>query len=165
LLLQLARRWSVFGVTAHVTLLDRHDLVSAETRRSFATLDWCVDSVAADVFAWLETPAPAVDVMLANLFLHHFPEQRLVTLLRLAAQRTNLFIACEPRRSPLALAASRWLWLLGCNGVTRHDAVASVRAGFAGHELSALWPSDTKRTLREQPAGWFSHGFIAKRHA
>jgi hypothetical protein len=165
LLLQLARCWSAFGVTAQATLLDRHDLVSAETRHELAELDWRVDSVAADVFAWLETPAPAVDVMLANLFLHHFPEQRLGMLLRLAAQRTNLFIACEPRRSPIALAGSRLLWLLGCNGVTRHDAVASVRAGFSDHEISALWPSDTKWTLRERPAGWFSHGFIAKRYA
>lgn len=165
LLLQLARRWSAFGVTAQVTLLDRQDLVSAETRRAFAVLNWRVESVAADVFAWLETSAPVVDLMLANLFLHHFLEQRLGSLLRLASRRTNLFIACEPRRSPLALAASRWLWLLGCNGVTRHDAVASVRAGFANRELSALWPSGTKWTLREQPAGWFSHCFIAKRYA
>ena len=51
LFLRLARRWSALGVTAHVTLLDRQDLVSAATRRSFAALNWPAESVAADAFA------------------------------------------------------------------------------------------------------------------
>jgi hypothetical protein len=165
LLLQLARRWSALGMTAELTLLDRHDLVSAETRRAFAALNWIVESVPTDVFTWLEQPAAIADVILANLFLHHFPEAQLAVLLRLAAARTNLLIACEPRRSTLALTASRCLWLMGCNRITRHDAVVSVRAGFLGHELSTLWPSVTGWELSEQPAGLFSHCFIAKRHA
>ena len=165
LLLRLARRWTALGVTAEVTLLDRQNLVSPETRRAFTALDWSVESVATDVFAWLEQASPPADVMLANLFLHHFPDPSLAALLRLAAARTNLFLACEPRRSPLALTASRLLWLLGCNAVTRHDAVVSVRAGFAGHELFALWPANAGWETSEQPAGVFSHCFVAKRHA
>ena len=164
LLLRLARRCSALGVTAQVTLLDRQKLVSAETRRAFTGLNWPVESVSADVFTWLEQSAPAVDVMLANLFLHHFPDKRLGALLRLAAARTSLFIACEPRRSPLALAASRSLWFIGCNAITRHDAVVSVRAGFVGHDLSALWPADAGWQLSEGPAGLFSHCFVAKRN-
>jgi hypothetical protein len=116
------------------------------------------------VFTWLEQSAPVVDVMFANLFLHHFPNQSLSALLRLTAVRTNLFIACEPRRSPFALTASRLLWLVGCNAITRHDAPVSVRAGFVGHELSALWPADNKWEVREQPAGLWGHCFMAKRH-
>ena len=164
LLLRLAGRVSPSGLAARVTLLDRQNIVSPETRRAFAALNWSVESVANDVFAWLEQPFPAVDIMFANLFLHHFPDDSLRALLRLAAARTNLFIACEPRRSPLALAATRWLRLLGCNAVTRHDAPVSVRAGFAGRELSALWPWDNQWQLSEQSTGWFSHCFIAKRH-
>lgn len=164
LLLRLARRWSVLGVTAEVTLLDRQNLVSAATRRAFAALQWSVESVAADVFAWLNSPAPIADVMLANLFLHHFPDERLAALLRLAAARTNVFLACEPRRSPLALTAARSLALLGCNGVTRHDAVVSVHAGFAGPELSALWPQPKEWELNEESVGLFSHGFFAQRN-
>ena len=164
LLLRLARRWSASGVTAEVTLLDRQNLVSAETRRAFAALRWSVECVASDVFAWLAQPAPAADVMLANLFLHHFSDEQLTTLFRLAAARTNLFLACEPRRSSLAFAAARSLALIGCNVVTRHDAVVSVRAGFAGHELSALWPSTTGWKLSEPSAGLFSHGFCARRN-
>lgn len=165
LLLRLARRWSALGVTAHVMLLDRQDLLSAKTRREFVALNWCVESVATDVFTWLERPFPTVDVMLANLFLHHFPDERLRALLQLTAARTNLFVACEPRRSPLALAASRLLRLIGCNAITQHDAIVSVRAGFVGRELSALWPSNGEWVTSEQSAGLFSHCFVAKRNA
>jgi hypothetical protein len=161
----LAHGSAAVGVTAEATLLDRQSLVSEETRRAFTALNWRVKSATTDVFAWLRQPAPTVGVMLANLFLHHFPDDLLRALLRLVATRTNLFITCEPRRSPLALAASRWLRLIGCNDVTQHDAVRSVRAGFLGHELSALWPVDNEWQLSEQPAGLFSHCFIAQRHA
>lgn len=165
LLLRLARRWSALGVTAEVTLVDRQNLVSPETRGAFAALRWPVEVVASDVFAWLEQPLPPADAMLANLFLHHFEDARLAALLQLAAARTNWFLACEPRRSPLALAAARSLALLGCNRITRHDAVVSVRAGFAGHELSALWPQAREWELGETPAGPFSHCFVAERNA
>ena len=164
LLLRIARRFAPAGVCAEVTLIDNLDLVTAETRAAFAALWWSVECVAADVFRWLDQAAPAVDVMLANLFLHHFTDSQLEKLLCLAAARTDLFIACEPRRSPLALTASRMLWFVGCNGITRHDAPVSVRAGFAGRDLSALWPADGVWELSEHAAGWLSHCFIAKRH-
>ena len=164
-LLRLAHRLPAIGVKAEVTLLDRQSLVSAETRRAFAALNWSVEIATTDAFAWLKQSAPAVQVMLANLFLHHFPDELLRALLRMVAARTNVFIACEPRRSPLGLAAARWLRLIGCNDITQHDAVRSVRAGFLGRDLSARWPEDDEWQLSEQSAGLFSHCFIAKRHA
>jgi len=163
-LLRLARRWAALGVRAEATLLDRQNIVAAETRRAFTALRWSVESVANDVFDWLDQPIPAVDMVFANLFLHHFSDQSLAALLRRAAAKTNLFIACEPRRSPLGLTVARWLRLFGCNEVTRHDAVVSVRAGFSGRELSALWPADSKWRLSEQRAGLFSHCFVARRN-
>ncbi len=163
LMLRLARSWSPLGVSVQVTFVDRQNLISPETRREFAELGWSVESVASDVFTWLAQPSPVADFMLANLFLHHFQDERLATLLRLASARTNLFLACEPRRSPLALAACRLLWLIGCNRVTQHDAAISVRAGFAAHDLSALWPGGGEWQLSEQPAGLFSHRFLAQR--
>jgi len=164
-LLPLARHWSAHGVAAEVTLLDRQNLLSAETQLAFTALRWPVTSVATDVFTWLEQPAPAVDVMFANLFLHEFPDQPLGALLRLAARRTNLFIACEPRRSPLTLVGCHLLGLLGCSRLTRHDGVLSVHAGFSGTELSTHWPRGPGWELSEGPAGWFSHRFIANRTA
>jgi hypothetical protein len=114
-----------------------------------------------DAFEFLRHPGKPLDAIVANLFLHHFDDARLRELLALAAQRAPLFIACEPRRSAPALWASRLVGLIGCNDVTRHDAVLSVRAGFAGKELSALWPEDW--LLTEKPAGPFSHLFVAQR--
>jgi hypothetical protein len=123
-----------------------------------------VENAAADVFDWLQQPLPPADVMLANLFLHHFQNDALQKLLRLASKKTSLFIACEPRRSTPALVAARLVGLIGCNAVTRHDAVASVRAGFSGGEISALWPANEGWQLHESRAGFFSHGFVAKRN-
>jgi hypothetical protein len=163
LLLGVARRLALRGVTAEVTLLDRQEIVSAETRAAFASLGWRVETVGTDVRAWLEQPLPAVNIVIANLFLHHFPDTTLVALLPLAAARTSLFIACEPRRSPLALTAARLVRFIGFNEITRHDAIVSVRAGFAGRELSAFWPTDGKWQSSEQSAGLFSHCFIAQR--
>lgn len=164
LFLRLARRMAALDVRAEATLLDRQDSVLPETRRALTALAWSVQTVASDVFAWAEQPFPEADVILANLFLHHFSERSLAELLRQASAKTKLFIACEPRRSPLALTAARLLRLTGCNAVTCHDAVVSVRAGFAGRELSACWPAGPQWLSHERPAGLFSHLFIAQRH-
>jgi hypothetical protein len=147
-----------------VALVDRQSLVSAATSEKFVAMGWHAQAVAADVFAWLAQPAgPLFDVIVANLFLHHFDAGKLQELLALAAQRTRVLIACEPRRSAGALVGSHLLGLIGCNDVTRHDAVASVRAGFANQELSALWPDAGAWTLREHAGGLFSHCFMAAR--
>jgi hypothetical protein len=163
-LLRLARRSALPGLSVKAMLLDRQKLVSEETHRAFAALNWSIEIATTDVFTWMDQPAPAAEVILANLFLHHFPEKLLGDLLRLAAARTSLFIACEPRRAPLALNASRLLWLMACNAITRHDAIVSARAGFAGRELSALWPVDDQWKLTEHSTGLFSHCFIAQRN-
>jgi hypothetical protein len=53
--------------------------------------------------------------------------------------------------------------LIGCNAVTRHDAAASIRAGFAGGELSALWPGAETWRIDERKCGFSSHCFMASR--
>src|SRR5262245_6257268 len=148
---------------ATLLLVDRQAIVSTETRRAFKSLGWRVEMVQADVFDWLASPQPAT-VVTATLFLHHFSDGRLVELFDRFARSAVSFIACEPRRCAFALAASRLLRLIGCNRVARHDAVASVRAGFRGHELSSLWSDGSKWTLKEDSAGLFSHIFVAQRH-
>jgi hypothetical protein len=161
-LFQLARRLASEWRGTTVTLLDRHDVVTAETREAFARLGWPVDTVTGDVFDWLRQSPPANDVIVANLFLHHFSCDQLAELLRASAAYTRIFVAVEPRRSAWALASSRLVGLLGCNRVTRHDAPASVRAGFSGHELSRLWPANAQWSLCEGSAGLFSHLFVAR---
>jgi Methyltransferase domain len=155
---RLAPRWS--GVT--VVLLDQQNIVRPATRAGFAALGWRAEPTSADVFDFL-AQAHAADVVTANLFLHHFADAELARLLAQVATTAALMVACEPRRSKLVVEASRLLWMVGCNDVSVHDAVVSARAGFSGHELSALWPRDSQWQLQEHAAGLFSHRFIARR--
>jgi hypothetical protein len=163
-LLRVARRLSVGWEGTSTVLLDRLNLVSEGTRRGFEALGWRAEILEAEALEWLgRLSAPACDAMLANLFLHHFDEAQLARLLRVAASQARVFIAVEPRRSARSLLFSRLLWLIGCNQVTRHDAPVSVQAGFAGCELSRLWPAGDDWALQERSTGWFSHLFIAQR--
>jgi len=156
---RLARRWR----HVEAVLVDRQAIVRQETQRQFEALSWSAKPVTADILDWFAQPArDPVGLITANLFLHHFSGPALLRLLRLAAERTGCFVACEPRRYPAAVRASRWLWLIGCGRVTCHDAVASVRAGFNGTELSALWPPAGGWQLQEKPAGLFTHCFVAR---
>jgi hypothetical protein len=161
-LLRIARRLRTQGTRA--LLLDRRPSVSAATRQGFKAAGWDVEICESDVFEWLCRPhADTADVTVANLFLHHFREGELAHLLNLAAQQTKRFVACEPRRSRMALAGASMLPLIGCNDVTVHDADVSVRAGFRDRELSALWPPDAGWQVTERRAGLFSHAFVATR--
>ena len=161
-LLRVAQAISPRRPDVRATLLDRQPNVSPETLAHFSTLGWRADTVIANVFNW-PPAAEAGGIVIANLFLHHFATAQLLELLRLISQRATVFIALEPRRAAWPLFCSRLLWVIGCNDVTRHDAVVSVRAGFSGQELSALWPDQSNWQLIEKPVGMFSHQFIARR--
>lgn len=163
-LLRVARQLSVDWQGTRAVLLDRRKIVSEATRQDFAALGWRTEILEAEALDWLAQPStPVCHAMLANLFLHHFHEAQLARLLGAAARQARVFITVEPRRSARSLVFSRLLWLIGCNQVTRHDAPASVRAGFAAGELSRLWPAGAGWELQERPVGWFSHLFIAQR--
>jgi hypothetical protein len=162
-LLRIARRLRAEAGTRAV-LIDRRPSISAATRQGFKAAGWDVEICESDVFEWLCRPHPeTADVTVANLFLHHFREGELAHLLNLSAQQTKRFVACEPRRSRMALAGASMLWLIGCNDVTIHDADVSVQAGFRDRELSVLWPPDGGWVVTERRAGLFSHAFFAER--
>ncbi len=143
-------------------LVDRHGGISPAVRKGFRALDCSVEFRRRDALSGL-TEVGEVDAAFVNLFLHHFDDARLEQLLGDLAARCRIFVACEPRRSAFALFASHCVGLIGCNGVTRHDAVISVRAGFNGAELSCLWPQPTQWSISEHAAGLFSHLFVARR--
>jgi 2-polyprenyl-3-methyl-5-hydroxy-6-metoxy-1,4-benzoquinol methylase len=169
LALCIAKRVVISWPTVELTLLDRQPLVAAATGTAFAHLGWTLRPQIVDVVEWARAPtqqqhAQRWDVVLANLFLHHFEEDGLRELLSAVADRCNAFIACEPRRSFPALIGSLLLPALGVSADTRHDAVVSVRAGFRGKELSRVWPTTrTDWKLMERPAGLFNHLFVAAR--
>ena len=146
-----------------VTLVDRQPTISEATLRRYATAGCMAEAVTADVFTWLaHTSAPTYDLIVANLFLHHFDRPALQALLVAIAAKTRHFVACEPRRSRFALGGAALLGLVGCNDVTRHDARVSVRAGFRDRELTALWPEGRWR-VEESASGAFGHRFAAHR--
>jgi hypothetical protein len=164
LLLSLARHLAPIWGRIRVVGVDRQDLITAETHRQLQALDWPLEMIRADVCeCWEQLPHEDGMVIMANLFLHHFEVEQLRSLLRQSADRCVLFAACDPRRDLLTLGASRLLGMLGCNDITRHDALASTRAGFNGRDLSTLWPAEPGWVLREQSAGLFSHSFVAWR--
>ena len=178
--------------SVELRLLDRQDLVQPLTLAGFAACGWAAKPQVADVLDWVGPPggasapamgavppaaAPRWDLIIANLFLHHFDAAPLARLLAAAAARSRCFLACEPRRAGVALVGSHVVGLIGANAVTRADAVLSVHAGFRGQEISALWPAGVALaggpggsggsagwTLAEHPAGLFSHCFRAERH-
>ena len=163
LMLEVARQLSPDWKGTHLALLDRQINLSAATRNEFDALGWHVEGLKADVLEWLMQPAAEKpDALVANLFLHHFRDAQLAELFRLAAARTRLFIAAEPRRWAWSRAFSPLFWLIGCGPVTRHDAPVSIRAGFACRELSQLWPAHGQWSLQEGPANLASHLFVAK---
>lgn len=165
-LLRLAQARSKRWPPITLGLLDMQPVVSANLLERYRAIGWAPEVVKADVFDWLaSTPASDTEapVIVANLFLHHFDGQRLTDLMHGIAARARAFVCLEPRRSGTALLGSRMLGAIGCNAVTRHDAVISVRAGFDDGELSALWPRDAGWTLTEGKAGLFSHRFVAVR--
>ncbi|NMM09226.1 MAG: hypothetical protein HHJ16_03005 [Polaromonas sp.] len=173
LMLGVARALKGACPRVELMLLDRQALVGCATVAHYADLGWTAVSQVMDVFVWAasdEAPQPGRsasacwDVIVSNLFLHHFENPPLASLLVAIESRTEHFFACEPRRAPLALVGSHLIGAIGANSVTRQDAVLSVHAGFRDQEISALWPARKAAwTLNEYSAGLFSHCFRAER--
>jgi hypothetical protein len=154
-----ARRLKERWPKTELILLDKtaFDAPAHERIRSFG---WTVRPVTADIFAWLAGQRPRVDLVVANLFLHHFEVPQLARIFA-ALAGTVCFVATEPRRNRFAYLASLSLGAVGANKVSRHDAPASVRAGFRDRELTALWQAPG--TTYERAIGPFTHAFAAVR--
>jgi hypothetical protein len=165
LMLRLAKKFAQRWPDAHLTLLDRQNVVDASTLDGFHRLGWTVDVLCMDVSEWIAASMrERWDMAIANLFIHHFDSPTIAALFAALGERCDCFVACEPRRSRLPLLASQLIFLAGANAVTREDAVLSVQAGFSDQELSALWPRSASHWVRrEGAAGLFSHTFAAYR--
>jgi SAM-dependent methyltransferase len=158
-----ARKLELRGVA--LTLLDRHDLLSAETRNAYEQLGWELTVLRGDALSWAaERQSQRYDLCITSLFLHHFDTGALNLLMAAIAANADAFVACEPRRNAVAWLGSRLIGALGVNGVTRADAVKSVAAGFTHQELSSIWPrAEDGWILREFAAPPFTHCFTAAR--
>jgi len=168
LMLSVARDLAPTWPPVELTLLDRQDLVDHETIKCYGELGWTAVTSVVDVLDWAAEKSDAApvrwDLIVANLFLHHFEGAQLADLLAAITRRSDRFLACEPRRDWFALAASHLAGVIGAGAVTREDAVLSVHAGFRKKEITALWPANGDEwRVQEYSAGFFSHCFRAER--
>ena len=164
LMLALAKKMHRRWPDVRVTLVDRQKVASDATLAEFKKFGWHAEAVAADVQDWVSASVNSADAIFANLFLHHLTDRQLADLFRFIPLRTDFFLACETRRTMPSLVVSRLLWLMGCNAVTRHDAVVSMNAGFASAELSNLWPTGEAWQLEERGTALFTHLFVAQKN-
>jgi 2-polyprenyl-3-methyl-5-hydroxy-6-metoxy-1,4-benzoquinol methylase len=86
----------------------------------------------------LELDGQEHDYVHASQFVHHFPNDQVVPLLRHLLDRGRCkLVVCDLVRQPVAYAAT-WLFTLGTSEVFRHDARLSVRRGFQMAQLETL---------------------------
>lgn len=79
---------------------------------------------------------PDAEIIVANLFLHHFQEHQLHTFAQRLPDSCGVMIACEPVRRRVHEMQGRLLSaVVNLSPVTRHDMAVSIRAGFIGDEL------------------------------
>ena len=85
---------------ARVDLLDRQPIVAPETLDAYAAAGWRARTVVADVLDWARADdGERWDVVVANLFLHHFEAPRLAELFAFAARCTRSGVRCSQRAS------------------------------------------------------------------
>jgi 2-polyprenyl-3-methyl-5-hydroxy-6-metoxy-1,4-benzoquinol methylase len=127
-----------------------------------APLDW------PDRATWLQQdlfakPLPDAEIVIANLFLHHFEAPQLATLGSRLPIRTRVLLVSEPERHRLHVWAGQLLHLLvRLNRVTRHDMRLSIEAGFQGSELIEALHLQTWQT-RQTHSLFGAHRVIAQR--
>jgi hypothetical protein len=164
LLLSVVRRLSKRWKNVSVTLVDRVNGFDPQIREEFSKLGWRAEIEVVDALTWLRSMEEKKGgAVVANHFFHQIEDADLAEAFQLLESSARTVIAAEPRRGPWPLLCSKLVWLVGSAPVTRYDAPISVRAGFRGRELSALWPDKTNSQLVERPAGWFSHLFVARK--
>ncbi len=96
---------------------------------------------------------PEAEIVVANLFLHHFDPASLAQLGARLSAKCRVVLASEPARRRRHLVQGALLSVLALlSRVTRHDMRISIRAGFLSNELPhALgldgWKCKTDTTL------------------
>lgn len=83
-----------------------------------------------------QQPLPDSEVLIANLFLHHFTDEQLREIGRRVPPRTQIILAAEPERRWMHTVMGRFFsWLAELHPITQFDMQVSIRAGFRDDEL------------------------------
>ncbi|HZT69498.1 MAG TPA: methyltransferase domain-containing protein [Terriglobia bacterium] len=97
-----------------------------------------VRKVAADVFS-LPFRNGSFEVVICNLFLHHFSGREAEELLcRMGAIASEAVLINDLERHVLPYVFIRLAWPFARSRITRHDGAASVRQAYTKDELEAL---------------------------
>lgn len=85
-----------------------------------------------------QQPLPDSEVLVANLFLHHFTDDQIKVLGSRISPKTRLILAVEPERRWMHTVMGRFFsWLAELHPITKFDMQVSIRAGFRDDELAA----------------------------
>lgn len=100
-----------------------------------------IDWLSGDLFEISSFPFKKghTNIVVCNLILHHFTDQQLALLGEILADADHI-LAVEPLRTRLPLILARLAFPF-VNHVTRHDMIASIKAGFRNGELAAHFPA------------------------
>ncbi|RMG73640.1 MAG: methyltransferase domain-containing protein [Bacteroidetes bacterium] len=106
-----------------------------ENCRDFPEIDFRIADIFAPDFA-----REQFDIVHSSLFLHHFPDEALIRLLRQQRQQARLGILINDlHRHPLAYHSFRLLtWVFPSSEMTRHDGALSVTRSFRRAEWRTL---------------------------
>ena len=128
---------------------DGYSVTAVDLAPRPAGLPESVQWIQGDLFD--ELPRLSADVLIANLFWHHFNNEELASLAP-SIERFPLVLASEPLRAyfPQILGAVMAPFV---NEVTRHDLFVSIRAGFRPGELSDHWQLESKQWHIEESTG------------
>lgn len=138
------RRWALAaGFDLRVTAIDAHPTTLGLAREHLAQQP---DSVAGGITLTLMNALEltdhfepdAFDYAHAGMFLHHLPEIEILTALRMMDRLSRRGVVWNDLlRSPLHALGARAL-SIGAPAIVKHDALASVRAGFTRGEALDL---------------------------
>jgi hypothetical protein len=125
--------------------------------------DWPLEAAwsQGDLFAMR---LPESEVLVANLFLHHFTDEQLHLLGSRISPKTCLILAVEPERRWLHTLMGRFFcWLAELHPITRFDMQVSIRAGFRGDELASALGVDARWRWQARTTWFGGYRFIAIR--
>jgi hypothetical protein len=151
------------GHGSRLFFVDRQPSIPDSALELLRRQNWLPSVIPSDLQEWIRSATPT-ELILTNLFLHHFHDSELRVFFKKISTLTPMFAAAEPLRALAGTIGSRLLKFLGCHSVTLHDARVSVQAGFRDHELSGLWSDRSNWSLTEQRIGPFTHFFSAEKH-
>jgi 2-polyprenyl-3-methyl-5-hydroxy-6-metoxy-1,4-benzoquinol methylase len=85
-------------------------------------------------------PAPQADIVINSLFMHHFEESAVVSLLSRSAQLARVAVVADDlNRTQLGwFLAKTGCWLLSRSRVVHFDGPQSVRAAFTCTEIASI---------------------------